>query len=215
MTAGPAVSVVIPTFARRAAVERLLRALLAQTLDPDGFEVIVSIDGSEDGTRALVAGFRAPFALRGIWHPRQGRAAACNAGIRAACGELLVLLDDDMEPAPELLRAHQHAHCGAVPRAVLEPVPVSWDAASPMAVRYIGSKFDGHLAKLARPGDQLVLRDFYTGNFSIRRETMLQVGLFDEAFRLYGNEDLELSVRLVRAGVELRFCPDDVHDNGI
>src|SRR6266545_2159750 len=98
MTHAPTVSIIIPTYQRSSSVARALRALAPQTFSPDRFEVIVSIDGSSDATREMVAQFPAPFDLRCIWQPNRGRAGACNAGILAAKGELLVLLDDDMEP---------------------------------------------------------------------------------------------------------------------
>src|SRR4051812_8618211 len=44
------ISVVIPTYQRRASVQRALRALSRQTLQPEYYEVIVAIDGSTDGT---------------------------------------------------------------------------------------------------------------------------------------------------------------------
>jgi hypothetical protein len=73
---------------------------------------------------------------------------------------------------------------------------------------YIAAKFSAHLARLARPGYRLGLRDFYSGNFSLRRETLAEVGLFDEGFKSYGNEDLELAYRLAAAGVALSFAPE-------
>ena len=60
MTVATPISVVIPTFQRRAATQRALQALARQTLPAADYEVIVSIDGSEDGTREMVAGFPAP-----------------------------------------------------------------------------------------------------------------------------------------------------------
>src|SRR5712692_238288 len=53
-----------------------------------------------------------------------------------------------------------------------------------------------------------MLRDFYTGNFSIRREVLLRVGPFDEDFKVYGNEDLELFVRLTNAGIRLIYSAE-------
>ncbi len=208
MTAHYSASVIVPTFNRSACVERLLQAMTCQTLAADQYEVIVSIDGSEDGTRELVAAFPAAFSLRALWHPNSGRASACNAGIRAAAGDLVILLDDDMEPVPGFLDAHLTAHTTGARRGVLGAVPVAIGAQSRPVARYIAHKFEEHQARLAQPGYDLKLRDFYSGNFSIRRETLLSVGLFDEAFREYGNEDLELFVRLRASGVQVIYSRD-------
>jgi GT2 family glycosyltransferase len=74
-----------------------------------------------------------PYRLQAIWHPRQGRAAARNAGIRVAGGNLLVLLDDDMEPVPGLLHAHLDAHQGADECVVLGPVLIVLDSSSSLS----------------------------------------------------------------------------------
>jgi GT2 family glycosyltransferase len=173
----------------------------------DQFEVLVVIDGSEDGTREMVDSFAAPFALRGLWQSNRGRAAACNTGIRAARGELIVLLDDDMEPTPGFLAAHMRAHQVSNDRGVVGAVPVEINAASSPIQRFIGSKFNQHLIKLEQHGRIVALRDFYSGNFSISRDVLDQVGGFDEIFTAYGNEDLELSLRLTAVGIKLMYDP--------
>lgn len=203
----PTISVVVPTYRRRDCVVRLLTAMTRQTLDPSEFEVIISIDGSEDGTYEAVAGFESMFALKAIKYPNRGRAAACNSGIREARGDLLVILDDDMEPEPWLLAEHVRAHSARDRLGVLGAVPIYVGPDAPPTLKYIGAKFNAHLEKLASPGYSLQLRDFYTGNFSIPRKIMLAVGGYDEVFRVYGNEDLELSLRLKKAGVWLVYCP--------
>ena len=202
------VSVVIPTYQRSASVERALRALSRQTLPARDYEVIVSIDGSSDGTAEAVARFSAPYAVRALSQPKRGRASACNSGIRAASGELLVLLDDDMEPSPELLSAHVRAHEGDRRLGVLGAVPVAVAAGSPPVVDYIADRFRRHMEKLTKPGHRIGVRDFYTGNFSMRRETFFEAGLFDEGFQSYGNEDVELAIRLEAAGIRLAFSPE-------
>jgi GT2 family glycosyltransferase len=201
------ISVIIPTFQRCSSVHRLLQALACQTVQPDQFEVIVSIDGSQDGTLEMVQRFPAPYALRAIWQPNRGRAAACNTGIRASTGDLVIFLDDDMEPVPSFLAAHQQAHVNAPRLGVIGAAPITVEESSPPVVDFIGRKFNNHLERLAQPGYHIQLRDFYSGNFSIRRDTLLEVGLFDEAFRIYGHEDLELYWRLSRAGVKVIYDP--------
>jgi GT2 family glycosyltransferase len=203
----PLLSVVIPTYQRRASLERELNALARQSLPADRYEVIVSIDGSDDATRELVANFQAPYRLRGIWQSNRGRAAACNAGLRAGTGDLLILLDDDLEPTPGTLLAHLQSHPTGSRLGVLGAVPVVVDGSAPSA-EYIRAKFDRHLAKLAQPGYAITVRDFYSGNFSIRRDDLFAVGGFDETFRLYGNEDLELFLRLSKSGVRCVYNAD-------
>jgi glycosyltransferase involved in cell wall biosynthesis len=208
MTAMPYVSVIIPTYNRCHSVERALRALAHQTLAPETYEVIVSIDGSLDGTREMVAAFSAPYRLDYVWQSNQGRAAACNAGIRIAEGEVLVILDDDMEPAPDCLERHSHAHPIGSRFGIMGAVPMYCENTDPPVAAYVAAKFNRHLANLARSDHQLTLRDFYTGHFSIRRDVLLEIGLFDESFRIYGNEDLELSLRLTKSGVRLMYSAE-------
>lgn len=201
------VSVVVPTFQRCASVRDLLVALTCQTVPAEQFEVLVVVDGSEDGTREMVDSFMAPFALRGLWQANRGRAAACNTGLRAARGELIVLLDDDMEPVPEFLAAHMRAHQVSADRGVVGAVPVEINASSSPIERFMGSKFNQHLIKLEQHGRIVALRDFYSGNFSLSRNVFQQVGGFDEEFTAYGNEDLELSLRLTAIGIKLIYDP--------
>jgi GT2 family glycosyltransferase len=199
---------VIPTYQRCASVRRLLESLSLQRLPCDRFEVVVAIDGSTDGTQEMVCSLETPYSLRAVWQPNGGRAAACNAGVRESRGEVVVVLDDDMEPHPTFLDAHARAHEAHARRGVVGAVPIQVDASSPPVVQFVGEKFNRHLASLAEPGRRIDIRDFYSGNFSIRCELLLEVGSFDESFRIYGNEDVELATRLLAAGVELVYSPE-------
>ena len=200
----------IPTYQRCSSLRRLLLAFTRQTFAPEAFEVLVSIDGSEDGTREMVSEFSAPYRLRGIWHPNAGRASACNLGIRAAEADLLVILDDDMEPSRDFLAAHLGAHRRAAEEGnkeicLLGAVPVRFDRNSPPVVQMVGAKYAEHVKKLAQPGYQIEMRDFYTGNVSIRRDTLLRAGGFDGDFKVYGHEDVELFIRLTSASIPVKY----------
>jgi glycosyltransferase involved in cell wall biosynthesis len=210
MEARPRVSVVIPTYERCLSLGRTLQALSVQTMPPDWFEVIVCIDGSKDGTREMVGAFRAPYRLIAEWQVNRGRGAACNRGVALARGELIVLLDDDMEPAPGFLIAHLRAHCPGEHRAVIGAAPIVEERATTPASAYVRHKFNTHLERLADPNHTFALRDFYSGNLSIERRVLVDAGGFDEQFVIYGNEDLELWWRLRARGVVLAFSKDAV-----
>jgi GT2 family glycosyltransferase len=208
VTTEPRLSVVIPTYQRRDSLLRTLGSLRTQILPANEFEVIVAVDGSTDGTAEIVRRLPAPHRLLVLDSPNRGRAMACNSGIRAASGRLVVLLDDDMEASPELLVAHVRAHEGSGRRAVVGAAPIVVTPTSSPFVRYVADGFRARLARLAQPGYQLTFRDTYTGNFSAPRAVLLEVGGFDEAFTAYGHEDYELALRLRQHGVELAYRAD-------
>src|SRR2546423_1619703 len=95
----PSVSVVIPTFERLDVLPEVLAALAAQE-SPPSFEVIVVDDGSRDGTRELLRGYGGPLALTALLEEHRGPAAARNAGVARAGGELIAFLGDDTVPEP-------------------------------------------------------------------------------------------------------------------
>jgi glycosyltransferase involved in cell wall biosynthesis len=206
----PELSVVVPTYQRRDALQRLLTALTRQTLTPDSFEVVVAVDGSTDGTVELLEALAAPYALHVVHQPNRGRAAARNAAIRATRGDVIVILDDDMEPAPELLAAHRDAHAAHERLGVMGAVPVVLPHAPTSLQRCFAARFQEHHRVMTEPGGGFLLRSFYIGNFSIRREHLIAAGLLDEDFVAYGNEDLELAVRLRSAGIPIEFLPEAV-----
>ena len=199
------VSVIIPTYQRRDRLRRALASLGDQTVEPDAYEVIVSVDGSTDGTCEMLSGYAAAYRLNVVAGPRRGRAAACNAALASARGEVLVVLDDDMRVVPEFIERHRRHHALGSRLCVLGPVPVELLEDSSRAARYVQAKFAAHLARLAEPDHVYVPRDFYSGNSSLRVEVLRELDGFDESFTAYGNEDVELALRLRTAGVTLRY----------
>ena len=204
----PLMSVVIPTYQRSGSLQRLLAALTRQTLSASDYEVIVAIDGSADGTLEVVEAFPSSYAVRAVQQSHRGRAAACNLGIKEATGDIVVILDDDMEPTPGFLTAHYERHRARARVGVLGAVPIEVHPDTPPVVRYIANKFNNHLERLARPGTVIDIRDFYSGNFSIRRAMLIEVAGFDEQFQIYGNEDGDLAARLQQANVQLLYSPE-------
>ena len=205
--AEPAISVIIPTHQRRAPLRRALASLGRQTLPPEDYEVVVAVDGSSDGTAEMLAGLQTPYPLRVASGPQRGRAAACNAGLELARGEVVVILDDDMQAVPEFLERHREHHPPGSRLCVLGAVPIAVEDSSPLAARYVARKFNSHLRALAAPGHSFRPRDFYSGNASLRAEALRAVGGFDDSFAVYGNEDIDLSLRLQAQGLALRYDP--------
>lgn len=201
----PTISVIIPTYNRRAILEKALRALADQTVRPSTYEVIIVDDGSTDGTDEMVNSFDAPYALSYYRQERQGPATARNRGIRAATGELIVFIDSDIVVTPVFLEAHLKAHPG---------LSAEEQGASGPEDLVIGhgpvihtDNIDDPTAATMKVTD--ISRAFFaTGNVSIRKKHLFDAGLFDEEFVEYGWEDLELGLRLRKLGLRAVAVPE-------
>lgn len=204
MSDQPLVSVVIPTHNRCAAIIRLLDALAAQATSHT-FEVVVTDDGSTDGTAAALSGYRAPFELHWESTVNAGRAAARNRAIASARGRLLIMLDDDMVPPPGFIDAHVAEHTGDEPRFVMGAAPILARPDAGPFLRYMTTTRNEHYERLSEPGRDLHVRDLYFANASVPRAVIAEVGAFDPRFRGYGGEDVDLALRLRSAGVSFRF----------
>ena len=203
MTAGPRASVVVATYERAASIERLLRQLGAQTLAADEFEVVVVDDGSREAVAPRLQRLGVPCALTLLRQDNAGAAFARHRGIEAARGDIVIVVDDDMQVGPDFVAAHLNEHPAGSRRAVLGWVRLDPTRPMPLFERQ-------HAQALERLADEVTAgrctlqgSNLYTGNVSFRREDYLAIGGFDPTLAL--SEDAELGVRLEKAGVALSF----------
>jgi GT2 family glycosyltransferase len=201
-------TVVIPTYQRRHALERGLVALRRQVeADPSlvvGLDVVVVVDGSTDGSLELVEQLDFPSPVKTIWQRNRGRSAARNAGLAVANGEIVWFLDDDLIPGHGLLRRHREAHEADNDHIHVGPYPLA--PGSPVAPNK--RWFDDTYAELAKTRVITRADRFSIANTSGRAEIFRAVGGFDESFTGWGVEDLEFGYRLLRAGYEIQFDPE-------
>ncbi len=188
------VSVVVPTFRRPALLDRCLGALLAQTLHPALYEIVVADDAPEEAVRALVDRLqaRARCALRYVpVRETQGAAGARNAGWRAARGEIVAFTDDDTIPDRHWLIAGLQALAGgasAVTGRIEMPLPKR------------PTDYEKDAAGLTRA-------EFVTANCFVRRDVLERIGGFDERFTSAWREDSDLHFRLLEAGCRIERAP--------
>jgi glycosyltransferase involved in cell wall biosynthesis len=185
----PLVSVVVPVHDGERFLAAALESALAQ--DHPRLEVIVVDDGSRDGSADVASS----YPVRLLRQPNRGVAAARNAGLAAARGELIAFLDQDDEWTPDKIR-RQVGHLLNHPeldfvlahmRAVLEPgvekppwLPSGWlDAGE---------------------------RGMLPGTLVARRRAFERIGLFDPAYEV--SSDTEWLVRARDAGLRFDVLPD-------
>ncbi len=184
-----AVSVLICTYQRPAQVLRCLEALGRVRFPASDLEVVIVDDGGDDPIEAAVGSVHLPMPARVIRQPHGGLASARNTGIRAAAGDLLIIIDDDTVPDARLIEEHCRSHRDGDRFVVMG------------RVRHVSpGRPAGRWPRLA----DLSTSFFWTANVSIARRHLLDAGLFDEDFREYGWEDLELGDRLRAMGLSRR-----------
>jgi glycosyltransferase involved in cell wall biosynthesis len=104
-------SVVIISCNEAARLRLTLESFAGQRLAGAEMELVVVDDGSTDETPAVLADAAARLPLRVVRHPRShGRSPSRNDGVRAARGEVVILLDGDCLAAPNLVARHAEVH---------------------------------------------------------------------------------------------------------
>jgi glycosyltransferase involved in cell wall biosynthesis len=197
------VSVVVNTFNRCESLARTLRAL--EWLDYPEFEVVVVDGPSSDGTEALLD-ILASRIKRGRC-PNRNLSESRNIGIRLASGDIVAFIDDDAYPDPGWLNALAGAYDWSETAAAGGPVvghtgywPQCWYS---RADRF--GNFWTDFLPAVNPSQLLGAprsREFvYTigTNSSFKRQTVVQLGGFDEEFEYYLDET-DLCCRITDAG---------------
>jgi len=176
----PQVSIILPTYNRLRSLPRAVQSVLGQTCRD--FELIVVDDGSSDGSAAWLEGLKEPRLRLLRLGGRSGAARARNAGIRAAQAPLIAFQDSDDEWLPRKLELQ----LGLLQAS---PAEVGWvgggyraDAGVVSSAALVrGSGYDGEL---------LVGAPFVTPTWLVRREVLLDAGLFDETLPCLEDWDL-------------------------
>jgi glycosyltransferase involved in cell wall biosynthesis/peptidoglycan/xylan/chitin deacetylase (PgdA/CDA1 family) len=206
----PRFSIVMPTYQRRDTVVRTVGALERQSRRD--FEAIIVVDGSTDGTAAALRELRVTFPLTVLERSNQGGAAARNAGVTVATGELLVFLDDDMEADPQMLAEHDRSHAKGA-EMVLGHLPLHPDSPTTLLSQGVGRWAERRRDHLSTCPTDVPAQELLTGQMSISRATFEQIGRFDVSFTrdgLYGGEDIDFGYRVRKAGLRVVFNVDAV-----
>lgn len=193
----PIVTVQLCTYNRRALLGRVLDALFHQDLSGDEYEIVLVDDGSDDGTyEDILKHVRPTCAFYLVRQRNAGLARGRNEGIARARGEIVLFMDDDVLATPGLVSAHIRLH-RARPDTICRGVAIN-------------------VASFERlPPPSYSLRNysgayFWTTNVSVPLSLLRAAGGFDERFREYGWEDLELGFRLRAMGVKSVLTRDAV-----
>jgi validoxylamine A glucosyltransferase len=204
-------SVIIPTCDNDLRLEWTLEGLCHQACK--NFEVIVVNDNGPDSTRALVQRYASRLQLQYAFLPgpkedsRSG--ASRNLGARISRGDRLVFLDSDMVPDPDFVAAHTVRSENAVafygfrrhyPEEYVQPFK------PPLDVQLLRTRSfaDSRLAGYAGWAEPQIYLHFLSCNYSMSAQVFCELGGHDERFVGWGEEDIDLGFRLLRAGYTIQ-----------
>lgn len=188
-----AISVLIATYRSPDSLQRVVDATLGQLRDDD--ELVVVDDGSGDRTPEVLGAVDDPR-IRAIIQDNRGVSAARNRAAAVARNPLLVFVDDDEIPQPGWLDAHRRSHA-APSRVVMGRAELLVPSGLGTTVLPVAPTVD--------VAPTVLVND----SFSVRRADFDAVGGFDARF-VHGGEDIDLGLRLVKAGLELQIAPGAV-----
>jgi GT2 family glycosyltransferase len=191
-----AASVVIPTLGRPDYLDVTLASVMPQAAAANA-EVVVVNDGADPETERTAAARGARVVSLPI---RAGVNGARNAGIRAALGDLVILLDDDVEVDAGWLEAMlrgcrenpQHDVLGGPIRGRLEAGPRACGREPPPISTYDQGSADRDVPYV------------FGGNTAFRKAVFEQIGYFRDELSGRGDEE-EWVLRYRTAGGRIRY----------
>jgi GT2 family glycosyltransferase len=229
-------SVIIPTHGRADKLATCVRALAAQSLARDRYEVLVGFDGPDPlaqrrAQEAWEAERGSPLGLKLITCERQGLNATRNRLLREARGRILVSTNDDTIADPAFLQEHARAHAEAAEQHARGVIISGHSPFAPVPDASLFDRlcretsmiffYDQMLGPSAREGAENAWLDWgfrhcWGLNFSAPLAPIRDGGGFVSFPLAYGYDDVELAWRLHAShGMPVLFRPRAraVHDH--
>lgn len=211
--AKPRVTIVIPNFNGRKHLATCLSSI--QNLTYRDYEVIVVDNASTDGSIEFLKP-NYPEVKVVVNAVNLGFAEGCNVGIRNAKGNYVVLLNNDVEVESKWLEELVLAAKSNPQIAVCASKMMMFH--NRKAINSAGGEFDiygsGHdrgLNELDHGQYSLAEDVFFAcgGAMLVRREILMEIGLFDSRYFMYG-EDVDLCWRAWLRGYRVRYVPSAI-----
>ena len=204
----PLVSIIVPTYHRKASLMRLLTSI-ATHVDRKQAELIIA-EQEENNSAAYKSFTNAhgiPFTY--IYLTQRSTPHAMNAGVAKSRGKFMLFLDDDVTVTKNFIRHHLNNFtdkrvAATVGRLITDGQPVEPKRRDTGRVNRLGQVSDGFSSRHRQDVDTVI-----GANTMWRKDIFLRLGGFDERF--VGNAlrfESDLSLRAKNAGYRVVFEPE-------
>ncbi|MBC7328295.1 glycosyltransferase [bacterium] len=218
---GPRLSVIVVNWNAGEYLPRCLSSIYNEGMDVE----VILVDNASTDRSEREAKKRFPQIKLIQMGENKGYSAACNAGIKVATGQFILILNPDTEVLPgafeKLLNfALEHPEAG-----IIGPQLIGFDGKVQMSCRrfpkYETGLFRGTFLERLMPKSRTLSRYLLSGwdhstpravdwvsgaAMLLRREFLKEVGLFDETFYMYC-EDVDMGMRAREFGWKVMYCP--------
>ncbi|MCW4046921.1 MAG: glycosyltransferase family 2 protein [Candidatus Bathyarchaeota archaeon] len=206
----PTVSILIPARDEELVVGRLLQRMTQLTYPHDKMQVVVIDDASSDSTGQIAEEFAKRHRVIEVLHRDQktggkGKAAALNAGLKRAAGEIVLCFDADYYPQKDIVEKLVKEFVDPAVGAV-QGRPVVLNEAQNVVTRLVTLERIGGYRVDQEAREQLGLIPQFGGTVGgFRRSIVEKFGGFDESML---TEDTDLTFTLYLAGYKIRYAGD-------
>ena len=213
------VTVILPCYMGQQELALTFAGLSKQTYPHHLIEVIVVDDGSDP---PIELPSQLPFETSVVVQERDGfgLARARNLGAENAKGEILIFLDCDMIPEPQLVEAHSRWHhenefgltlgfrshadfSGISPEDLIQANEFEGLVSGRKVTTPQWIEFHMGRTKNLTSNDSDLFRIATGGNLGVRKSFFETIGGFDSSFRQWGGEDIEFGFRAFNLGAVL------------
>jgi len=198
----PRVSVLIPAYCEAKVIARSLEAVTA--IDYPDFEVVVVDDASTDRTREIVEAFAERGDVRLVAKERnEGKAMALNDALHCLNGEIVLIMDADACPDPNILR-WMVPHFADARVAGVTGNPRVHNRTTFLALLQVVefTSIVSLLRRAQRIWGRIMTMSGVVGAF--RRSAIIDVGYYSPEM---ATEDIDMTWKLQRARYDVRYEP--------
>lgn len=167
------VSIIIAAYNAEKYISRAIRSCIDQSMDRKDYEIIVADDGSTDNTKRILDSFREWIKVISL-EKNMGLAYACNVGIVSALSQFVVRVDADDFINQDLLKVEY----------LYLAMNSDFDAVT--CDYFIVDENENIVERKNAEKEPIACGILF------RKDKLIEIGLYDEEFRLLEDEDLRL-----------------------
>ena len=188
------IDVIVPCYNVDQHIEKCILSLVSQSYSKTNYHCYFINDGSTDKTAEILNKFNKEDNITIIHHKQnKGLSAARNSGIRKSTSDLVAFLDGDMAVREDWLESYLSYFNRNIVAVMGDNIPPKDAILNPIE-KYYFSKVRG--ARQFSNGSKISFQYMLYGNAMIKKNVLIECGMFDENIKKYGGEDTDLSIRI-------------------